>query len=198
MEVEVWADVVCPWCFIGKRKLDLAIKQLGEPVTVIQRAFQLDPSAKGSKRTVDMLVQKYGRSEAEVKQMMGHVTSVAAEVGLEYHLDRTLSGNTRDAHRLLKHAGTPAAWEHFYQAYFRDGRSLFDHDALGALAKELGITDAKEVLASDRYAQEVNEDLLMAREIGVSGVPFFVVERRLAASGAQPVETLVALLKEAM
>lgn len=202
MEVEVFADIVCPWCYIGKRKLEAAVKLAGIEVKITERAFQLDPTAPAvPRRTVELLGEKYRMSEAHVHQMMKRVTDAGAEVGLTYHLERTLSGNTLMAHRLLKHAESAGmgtkAWEHFYRAYFTDGRSLFDAASLETLSEEIGLKGARDVLASDEYMGVVEQDFALAREFQITGVPFFVADRRLAVSGAQPAEVLADMLQQA-
>lgn len=200
MRIEVWADIVCPWCYIGKRKLERAIAAAGiADVEIVPRAFQLDPRAPAeSEPTIDHLAKKLRMAPPQVASMMARVTSVAREVDLEYHLERTRSGNTRPAHRLLKRAaksGDPRqAWEHLYRAYFTEGRSLFDDAALAQLADELAIP------AADREAEvdaEIDTDLEKARELGITGVPFFVANGRVAVSGAQPEEVMIQMLRRA-
>jgi len=203
MDIEVWADVVCPWCYIGKRKLENAIATYGKPVNVVYRAFQLDPTTPvdETRLTTEVIAQKYRRSPAEVQGMIGNVTSVAAEVGLEYHLDRTRSGNTLLAHRLLKLAAHQGkgneAWEHLYRAYFTNARSLFDVASLTVLADEVGVSGARETLAQTAFADEVEAEFKTAREIEVTGVPIFLANRQLAMSGAQPSELIVRMLQQA-
>jgi len=203
MEIEVWADVVCPWCYIGKRKLENAIATFGKPVNVVYRAFQLDPTTpvNETRLTTEVIAQKYGRSPDEVKGMMDNVTHAAADVGLAYDLEKTRSGNTLLAHRLLKLAGQQGkgaeAWERLYRAYFTEAHSLFDIESLCTLANEIGVTGAKEALSGQLFADEVNADFKTAREIGVTGVPFFLVNHQLAMSGAQPSELLVRMLQQA-
>jgi predicted DsbA family dithiol-disulfide isomerase len=193
--IEVWADVVCPWCYIGKRNLELAVEKLGAEVEIIPRAFQLDPSPQGVAPTVEMLMSKYGQSREGVAQMMARVEGVAKSIGLEYHLDKTLSGNTFDVHRLLKAAGNEHAFARAYRWYFTEGRSFFDRESLLALAQEIGVNDAASLLDSDRHADLVRADIEKAHAIGVRGVPFFVIDARVAVEGAQPAEMLLKALQ---
>lgn len=207
MQVETWLDVVCPWCFIGKRRFERALDGFPhrDAVEVVHRSFQLDPSfPKGTTRnTVQLLGSKYGMSEAETSAMMARVQGIAAGEGLEYHLASTASGNTFDAHRVLhlaKERGIQdAVLERFYRAYFTEGQSLFDHQSLVQLAAEAGLDPAEvaRVLAEDTYADAVNADAAEASALGATGVPFFVVGGRYALSGAQPVEIFAEALKRA-
>jgi predicted DsbA family dithiol-disulfide isomerase len=207
MKVEIWSDVVCPWCYIGKRRFEKALAQFShtDDVEVTYRAFELDPSQpKGrTENTAQMLARKYGMPVAQAKTMQTRVEQTAAGEGLEYHLDRTLSGNTVDAHRVLllaKESGKQDAMvERFYRAYFTEGQSLFDHQSLVRLAVEAGL-DAEEVrrvLATDAYADEVEADEREAHALGATGVPFFVVDGRYGVSGAQPSELFAQVLDRA-
>ena len=201
MEIEVWSDVVCPWCYIGRRRLQQALAERPDlaDATVRHRAFQLQPDAprNHTEPTVEHLALKYGVAPEQAVAMLDNVTQVAASVGLEYHLDRTFSGNTEDAHRLLLWAGeseTSGAQEDLleamYAAYFTAGRSLFDHASLLELVADAGldVDEAARVLASDRYRSDVQADAALAREFGANGVPFFVFDRKYGISGAQPAE----------
>ncbi len=196
MRIDIWSDVVCPWCYIGKRRFEEALEQFPhrDQVEVVHRAFQLDPTfPKGETRpTVEVLGAKYGGGPSGARQMMERVEQVAAEVGLEYHLAGTLSGNTLDAHRLLHLARErgvqDAVLERLYRAYFTESRSVFDHQALADLAAEAGLDrdDALRALQSDAYAAAAAADIQEARALGISGVPFFVVDGKYGISGAQP------------
>lgn len=199
MRIELWADVVCPWCCIGKRHLELALAEWAQPVEIVYRAFELDPRQSHTEPTTEMLARKYRRTKEQVAQMMTHVESAAANVGLEYHLQKTLVGNTIDAHRVLKLAAAQGkgeqAWARAYRWYFTEARSLFDHESLRAFGRELKLTDVDDVLVSNRYADEVKADERRAHEIGVQGVPFFVFDDRVAVEGAQPPEILLRALR---
>lgn len=204
MHVEVWSDVVCPWCFIGKRRLDLALASFDGEVTVTHRAFQLNPGAlTEGQLTVDMLASKYGVSPQQAAEMQANVSEVAASVGLDYHLDRTVSGNTRDAHRLILWAQDQGAagtlLESIYSAYFEHARPVFTSDDLIPMAIESGLDGeaARAMLASDAYIEQVHADQDLAGQFGASGVPFFVFDRRYGISGAQPLEVFEQTLRKA-
>ena len=205
MLIEVWSDVVCPWCFIGRRRLQKALADFphAEAVTVEHRAFQLQPDASEVLPTKQHLAEKYGASADQVDSMMANVCLVADGEGLCYDLDATLSGNTLDAHRLLLWAQTQGAaselLEGMYSGYFEQGRSLFDHDALLAFVAEAGldVEAARVVLASRQYADEVREHQATAASFGATGVPFFVFDRRYGISGAQPLEAFTKTLEAA-
>jgi predicted DsbA family dithiol-disulfide isomerase len=212
LQVEIWSDVVCPWCYIGKRRFEQALAQFGhaDRVRVTHRAFELDPSAPKDQvePTLQRLSQKYGMPPDQARTMMGRVEQVAAEDGLSYdHVD-SLSGNTVDAHRLLLWAGSEQVaddgaqqrlLEGLYRGYFSEHRSLFDHDALLAVVAGAGLDPdaARAVLTSDAFAAEVADDEQTARRLGATAVPFLVVDRSVGVVGAQPVEVLLGLLEQA-
>jgi predicted DsbA family dithiol-disulfide isomerase len=205
VQVEIWADIVCPWCYIGKRRFEAALEQFPhrDDVEVVRRTFQLDPSApRGVTRpTREVLSEKYGVTDLD--QMFARVEDVAAAEGLHYHLARGTSGNTVDALRVLHAAGeaglSDQAWELFYRAYFTDDRSVFERDSLVELAVEAGLAPevAQAVLDSDDYADAVEGDTRTAASLGATGVPFFVADRRVGVAGAQPVEVMLAMLEQA-
>ena len=208
MQIEVWADVVCPWCYIGKRRLQSALAERGiaDEVEIVHRAFQLDPTASTTTApTVDHLAAKYGVSRDEALAMMSNVTEVAAGEGLDYHLDRTMTGNTRNAHRLALWAQdqdpliAQRLLEAMYSAYFEQGRGVFSTDDLVALAAEVGLDAdaAREMLAGSAYLDQVVEDQVLARTFGANGVPFFVIDRAYGVSGAQPVEVFLNAIDQA-
>src|SRR5687767_14417465 len=186
MRVEIWSDVVCPWCYIGKRRFEAALAAFPhkDQIDVVHRSFELDPSQpKGrTQNTVQMLAAKYRMSVEQARDMMTRVEQTAAELGLEYHLANTLSGNTVDAHRVLHLAKSRGlqdqAIERLYRAYFTEGQSLFDHDSLIRLAAEAGLdpTEVRQVLESDEYADAVQQDESEAHQLGATGVPFFVID----------------------
>jgi predicted DsbA family dithiol-disulfide isomerase len=205
VKVEIWADVVCPWCYIGKRRFESALAAFPhrDEVEVVHRSFQLDPSAPhGAPRpTRDVLAAKYGG--ANLDQMFARVEDIARAEGLDYHLARGLSGNTVDALRVLHAAGDAGlgekAWELFYRAYFIEERSVFDRDSLVELAVEAGLSQetAQAVLDSEQYAAAVEDDTRTAASLGATGVPFFVADRRVGVAGAQPVEVMLGMLEQA-
>lgn len=191
MIIDVWSDVVCPWCFIGKRRLDKAIAALpaGTQVTVRHRAFQLDPTRGQTAPTAEVLAMKYNVTPEQVGHMQARVCAIADGEGLCYDLDQTLSGNTADAHRLLLWAGHAqgALLEAMYSSYFEHRGSLFDRTSLLALVTAVGLDahEAADVLDSDEFRGEVSEDQHVAAQLGASGVPFVLVDSRYAISGAQ-------------
>ena len=208
MQIEVWADVVCPWCYIGKRRLQAALTERGiaDEVEILHRAFQLDPTASTvTEPAVDHLAAKYGISHDEALAMMANVTEVAAAEGLDYRLDLALRGNTRDAHRLALWAQdqdplvAQRLLEAMYSAYFEQGRGVFTVDDLVALAAEVGLDPdtAREMLAGTAYLDQVVQDQVLARTFGASGVPFFVIDRAYGVSGAQPLEVFLSAIDQA-
>lgn len=205
MLIEVWSDVVCPWCYIGKRRLDKAIAlfEHRDEVQVVHRAFQLQPDAVGVHPTSQHLADKYGVSAQQVEQMQQNVCDIATGEGLCYDLSNTLSGNTRDAHRLLLWSGITGKQETLlntmYAAYFEQGKSLFTHEDLLALVADAGldVDAARAVLESGQYGDTVTDDQTMAHSFGANGVPFFAFDRKYGISGAQPLEAFTQTLNAA-
>lgn len=207
IHVEIWSDVVCPWCYIGKRRFERAVAELaGEiDVAITYRPYQLDPTAApgASQPVSEAYAKKFGGAE-RADQIIRHVTGVAADDGLEFHLERALRANTLLAHRLLWVAGQPgspapqaALKERLLQAYFVDGLDVGDPDTLATCAAEVGF-DRDEVLAfldSDRGTAEVRADLAQAAELGISAVPTYVVNGVWAVPGAQDSDTFVTVLR---
>ncbi len=207
MDVEIWSDVVCPWCYIGKRRFERALAEFdhrGE-VSVTWRSFQLDPNAAATSEgdPIDRLAAKYGMSRATAEAAQARVTANAATAGLDFHLDRARSGNTFDAHRLIHYAKSvgkqDAVKERLMAGYFVEGAAIGEHETLARLAVEVGLDEAavREVLDGDAYADDVRHDELEARELGITGVPFFVLDRAYGVSGAQPSEMMLAALQQA-
>jgi predicted DsbA family dithiol-disulfide isomerase len=207
MEVDIFSDVVCPWCAIGKRRFEAALERFDhqEEVDVHWRAFELDPSAPASS-DVDVathLAEKYGMSRAQAIASQERLADLAAAEGLEFHFERTKRANTFDAHRLLHYAREvglqDALKEHLFHAYFTDGEEIADYPTLVRLARDVGLDADKtaEVLESGWYAAEVRADEADARRLGVTGVPFFVIDRRYGISGAQSPEKILQVLDEA-
>ena len=207
MKVEIWSDVACPWCYIGKRRFEAALAHFThrEQVEVTWRSYQLDPGAPrdSGKRVNEILSQKYGVSLSQAVAMNERVSAIAAQEGLEYHLEQAKYGNTFDAHRLIHLAAThrlqEEAEERLFKAYFTEGRVLGDAETLVQLVSELGIDadEARTVLNSDAYADEVRADEQRARAFGIGGVPFFAVDEKYGVSGAQPPEVLGEVLEQA-
>jgi predicted DsbA family dithiol-disulfide isomerase len=196
IHIDVWSDVVCPWCFIGRRRLQKAIANHanGREVIVRHRAFQLQPDAREVLRTDEMLASKYKVDREQVAAMQANVCSIADGEGLCYDLSETLSGNTADAHRLIlwaeENGKGDELLEAIYSAYFEKKQSIFTHDELLSLASTVGIeaSAARELLSSDRFADQVREDQDLAHQLGANGVPFYVIDMKFGISGAQPQE----------
>jgi predicted DsbA family dithiol-disulfide isomerase len=207
MKVEIWSDVVCPWCYIGKRRFERALEQFdgAAGVEVEWRSFQLNPDhPRGQREPLEAsLAAKLGGSIAQVREMNDRVTRLAAEEGLEYHLDRYQVVNTFDAHRLTHLAKArglgPAVHERLLRAQLVEGEALDDVDTLARLGEEIGIPapDTRRALETDAYAADVAADLDLARAFGIGGVPFFVIDRRFGVSGAQPRELFLEVLETA-
>jgi len=203
--IDVWSDVVCPWCFIGKRRLEKALQEFGhsEEIIVRHRAFQLQPDAAETMPTSKLLAEKYRVSPNQVKEMQANVCAVAEGEGLCYNLDDTLSGNTFDAHRLLLWAASigkdKELLEAMYSGYFEKSLPLFSHQDLIAIAESVGIAavDAMNVLDSDQFSDEVIKDRDVADSLGATGVPFFVIDMKYGISGAQPTATFLETLNTA-
>jgi len=198
MRIEIWADVVCPWCYLGKRRLERALETFPhrEQVVTVHRAFQLDPARPRDETESrrGMLMTKYRLTPERVAEMDAQMEARASADGLEFHLTEAgVTGNTLDAHQLLllaadrgrQHRGL----DRLYRAYFTEQRSVFDRDSLVVLGGDVGLDPAevRDVFAQDRYADAVLADRHEAEGLGVTGVPFFVIDRRFGISGAQPV-----------
>ena len=207
MKIEVWSDVVCPWCYIGKRRLETALERFPhrDEVEVVWRSFQLDPSAPEGRThpTLPALAARYGTSVEQMRERMAQVEELAAAEGLKYALADGVSGNTELAHELLHLAAERGrggeAKERLLRAYFEEGRSVFDVEALVPLAVEVGLDEAevRAALTDRRYRAAVREDAATAQAFGATGVPFFVVDRKYGASRAQPAELLLQILERA-
>jgi predicted DsbA family dithiol-disulfide isomerase len=206
LTVEIWSDVVCPWCYVGKRRLEHALERFAhrDQVELTWRSFELDPNAPPVRRhsSAEHLAAKYGMSVEQAERSNAQMTELAASEGLEYHLDRTRGGNTFDAHRLIqlgKARGIQdAVKERLMRAYFTDNEAIDDRETLVRLAADAGLDadEARAVLASDEYADAVREDEELARRIGINGVPFFVLGRRYGVSGAQTPDVLLEALNK--
>ncbi len=198
---------MCPWCYLGKRRFERALADFGhaDDVEVIYRSFELDPDAPAGTTTptAELLAQKYRMTADQARQAQREMEERAAADGLTFNLDGLRSGNTRDAHRLLqfaKDAGRqPEMMERLHRAYFTDSESVFDHDSLTRLAAEAGLDAAavSKMLASDDYSDHVETDEQMARALGATGVPLFVIDRKYGISGAQPADTITSVLERA-
>jgi len=210
VKVEIWSDVVCPWCYIGKRRFEDALSRFphAADVQVEWRAFELDPSAASGRPgqtggLAPALAAKFGTPLERAQEMLATTTATAASEGLEYHFERALPANTLDAHQVVHLAGQrgvqDAVEERLMRAYFTEGEALGDHEVLVRLGAEAGL-DAEEVravLAEGRFVDAVRSDEAEAAALGARGVPFFVVDRRYGVSGAQPAEQFLAVLERA-
>jgi predicted DsbA family dithiol-disulfide isomerase len=206
MRVDIWSDVICPWCYVGKARFEKALDSFAhrDEVEVVYHSFELDPSSPRGQResNLAMLSTKFGKSPAEALAMDDQVGGLARAEGLGFDSGRPV-GNTFDVHRVL-HLGLdrgvqPALLGAVNEAYFAQARDVFDRDVLTEVAAGAGL-DADEVgkvLDGEAYADEVRQDELQARQIGIGGVPFFVFDMALGASGAQPAELFASALSQA-
>ncbi|HEV3363659.1 MAG TPA: DsbA family oxidoreductase [Acidimicrobiia bacterium] len=207
MRVEIWSDVVCPWCYVGKRNFEAALAQFEhrDDVEVIWRAFELDPSAPVERQGdyATHLARKYGMSVEQAQNMIDTMTATGAKAGVVLDFNRARPGNSFDAHRLIHLAGEQgvqdAAKERFLRATFTDGEPIGDRDALLRLAVEAGLPEdeAAAVLASDAHADDVRAEESLALELGISAVPFFVIDRKFGVPGAQAPDVILRALQRA-
>jgi predicted DsbA family dithiol-disulfide isomerase len=207
MQIEIWSDVVCPWCYLGKRRFETALESFEHraDVEVVYRSFELDPSASRDETEpmVEVLASKYGMSLQQAEDAQRQMTERAAADGLEFHMDGLRRGNTRDAHRLLHLAKDSELQaeltERLHRAYFTEQRSIFDRVALLEIGVEAGLdpVDVDRVLSGSAYDDAVDTDQAMARSLGATGVPFFVIDRRYGISGAQPATAIGQVLQDA-
>jgi predicted DsbA family dithiol-disulfide isomerase len=200
VKVEIWSDVVCPWCAVGKHRFEKALAQFDhrDQVEVSYHSFELDPDAPHEQEgdLNDHLAAKYGMSRAEAEAKHQQMTAMAAEDGWDFHFERARRGNTFDAHRLLhlaaEHGRQHELKERLMRGYLGEGELMSDHAALTRLALEAGLPEdeVRDTLATDRFADAVREDEATARGLGISAVPFFVIDRRFGLAGAQPPEVI--------
>ena len=206
MKIEIWSDIMCPFCYIGKKQLEKALAEFPNDEFEIEwKSFQLDPSitAQSGKDVYTFLAERKGISVEQSVEMHKGVVERAKSVGLDYHFDKAIISNSLKAHRIIQLAKTKKAGDEmeeiFFKAYFTEGRDLNDDSTLIELASQAGLNsaDVQEVVQNeDLYLIEVKADIDEAREIGVQGVPFFVFDRKYAISGAQPLETFVETINE--
>lgn len=204
MFIEVWSDIACPFCYLGKKNLEDALKELDFSVPVVWRSFELDPNAPKSS-SVDLptkLAQKYGKSIEWAKSMNQDLSAKAKDVGLILNFDKVVPTNTFDAHRLIHfaeaHGKQGEMKERLLKAYFTEGENLSERATLSRLAKDIGLDEeqASLCLDSEQYVQDVRDDEKLAADLEISGVPFFVVNQRYAISGAQPKDFFVSNLRK--
>lgn len=207
MKVEIWSDIMCPFCYIGKRHFEAALKQFpnAEAITVEWKSFQLDPTIPTMAERVDVyqyLADKKGMTLEQSKAMHQNVIQMAKNAGLDYNFDIAVVGNSKDAHRLIQFAKTEGlgdqAEEALFKAYFTDGRNMSDLNDLVEIGTSIGLKsdELTAVLESEAFAYEMMQDIQEAQNIGVQGVPFFVFDRKYAISGAQPVEAFLQTLEK--
>lgn len=206
LHIDIWSDIACPWCYVGKRRLERALEQLParELVRVAWHAFELDPSAprqsSPSGPYAERLAKKYGSSVREARTRIDHLVSVAKADGLELDFEHVRPGNTFDAHRVLCYAKEvglqDAVKERFLRGYLSEGEAIGEPEVVLQLAVRAGLSADRvsSILSSDTYAREVRADEAEAQRLGIHGVPFFVVAGRYGLSGAQPAETLLRAL----
>jgi predicted DsbA family dithiol-disulfide isomerase len=206
VRVDIWSDIVCPWCYIGNSRFSRALAEFGhrDGVEVAYRSFELDPSIPEGQATPvrDLLAAKYGMTEAQAQQAEGQIAGLAAAEGLEFTPDRAM-GNTFDAHRLVhlgrEHGLQERVLRRLYHAYFGEGRPVFDRETLAALAADAGLDQdgARQALGDGSYSDAVRADEAQAARLGIAGVPFCVVDGKYGVSGAQSAGTFLRALQEA-
>jgi predicted DsbA family dithiol-disulfide isomerase len=207
LKIEIWSDVMCPFCYIGKRKIEKALDEFPhkEKVEIEWKSFQLDPTTKSQpgKSTYDYLAEKYGRDKQWSIEMHANVTDQAKTEGLEYNFDKAIIANSFDAHRLShlakKYGKGNELEELIFKAYFTEGKDVSEGEILVELGKNVGLdeTEIRNMLASNQYKDAVQNDIIEAQQIGVRGVPFFVLDHKYAISGAQPKEVFTETLEKA-
>jgi predicted DsbA family dithiol-disulfide isomerase len=205
MLVEIWSDIACPWCYVGRARFAAALARFEhrDEVTVVWRSFELDPDAPAEREGshAERIARKYGRTLEEVAAMDAQLTAAAAADGLTIDFSRVRSGTTFDGHRLVHlaaaHGKQDAMKERLFRAYFSEGALISDHATLQDLGVEIGLPgdDVGELLLTERYAEEVRDDERTAQSAGISAVPCFVIDRKYGASGAQPPDTLLEFLQ---
>ena len=206
MKIEIWSDVMCPFCYIGKRNFEMALADFPDKdkIEVEWKSFQLDPTVPevATESQEDYLVKRKGMSREQVKGMLANVTEMARQAGLEYHLDKSVMVNSQKAHQLIQFAKTKGLGDEveevLFRAFFTDGKNVADLETLKELGKEAGL-DEKELesaFTDDQFKYKMNQDIQEARSIGVTGVPFFVFDRKYGVSGAQPSEAFLDTLRK--
>ena len=206
MKVEIWSDVMCPFCYIGKRNFENALAQFAdkENIEIEWKSYQLDPSMPevAAESQEDYLVKHKGISREQVRGMLANVTEMAKQAGLEYHLDKSVMVNSQKAHQLIQFAKTKNLGdqieERLFKAYFTEGKNVADLETLTQLGKEVGL-DENELQAAftdDQYLYQMKQDIQEGANLGVKGVPFFVFDRKYGVSGAQPAEAFLETLSK--
>lgn len=206
MKIEIWSDVICPFCYIGKRNFETALAQFADKknIEVIWKSFQLDPAIPevATESYTDYLVKRKGMAVEQVQGMLSNVTQMATQVGLDYHLDQSIIVNSLKAHQLIQFAKSKnlgnEAEERLFKAFFIEGKNIADTETLVQLGKDFGLDESeiKAILEDEKYKYEIAQDIQEAQNIGVTGVPFFVFDRKYAVSGAQPAEVFLETLNK--
>jgi predicted DsbA family dithiol-disulfide isomerase len=207
MKIEIWSDVACPWCYIGKRRFETALAAFPhrESVEVTWRSYQLDPTVPDhyDGTELDYLSTRKGMAPVQVSQMFEHVAAQAKGEGLNYRFDDVVVANSFTAHRLIHlaaaHGKQDAAKERLLSDHFEHGKDIGNEEYLTSVGLDLGIDagDVAELFSTDKYADDVRQDFAEARALGITGVPFFVIDRKFGLSGAQPADTFTAALEQA-
>jgi predicted DsbA family dithiol-disulfide isomerase len=207
MKIEIWSDVACPWCYIGKRRFETALAAFPhrESVEVTWRSYQLDPTVPDhyDGTELDYLSTRKGMAPNQVSQMFEHVAAQAKGEGLNYRFDDVVVANSFTAHRLIHlaaaHGKQDAAKERLLSDHFEHGKDIGNEEYLTSVGLDLGIDagDVAELFSTDKYADDVRQDFAEARALGITGVPFFVINRKFGLSGAQPADTFTAALEQA-
>ena len=207
MKIEIWSDVMCPFCYIGKRKFEKALSEFEhrDGTEVVWKSYQLNPTLKTdpSKNTIQHLAETKGWTMEYTNNTIKYVLEMAKGVGLNYDFNKAVVANSFDAHRFIQYAKTKskgdAAEEQLFKAYFIEGKNTADHPTLVKLGEDIGLdsVELRKILNSNDFADEVNNDVLEAEQIGVTGVPFFVIDRKFAISGAQDPAVFLEALRKA-
>jgi predicted DsbA family dithiol-disulfide isomerase len=206
MELEIWSDIACPWCYIGKRRMESALSQFehADELTVTWRSFELDPNAPAEREgeLAGHLARKYGMPIEQARESQRGLTEMAEQEGLRFRFDLARGANTFDGHRLVhlaaEHGRQEQMKERLMKAYFTEGKLVSEPETLVAIGLEVGLPAAEieELLASDRFAEEVRADEAAAGKLGISGVPTFIVDRKVGVTGAQPPELILEMLRQ--
>ena len=204
MKIEIWSDVICPFCYIGKRNLETALEQFADQknIEIVWKSFQLDPTIPeiANESHTEDLVKRKGMPAEQVQGMLANVTEMAKKVGLDYHLEKSVVVNSQKAHQLIQFAKSKKlgneAEERLFKAFFTEGKNIADTETLVQLGKDFGLEESeiKANLENEKFKYEIAQDIQEAQKIGVTGVPFFVFDRKYAISGAQPTEAFLETL----
>ena len=206
MKIEIWSDVICPFCYIGKRNLETALEQFADQknIEIVWKSFQLDPTIPeiANESHTEYLVKRKGMPAEQVQGMLANVTEMAKNVGLDYHLEKSVVVNSQKAHQLIQFAKSKKlgneAEERLFKAFFTEGKNIADTETLVQLGKDFGLEESeiKANLENEKFKYEIAQDIQEAQKIGVTGVPFFVFDRKYAISGAQPTEIFLETLSK--